>query len=245
MTLGPLHLGLWDLLLIAGVTLQATVVAYVRAPRLKALVYSVPLPFSIANIALGAPVGTAHVVGLLNLLLYINLVRWLHQSLRLPIVPSIVASALAYTGIAAVVNPILPVTDASFWIAWSATIGVGVVLQLVTGHRDEPGHRSPLPVPVKAGIIAGVIVTLVLLKKVLGGFMATFPMVGVVGAYEARHSLWTLSRSGPAIVLGLGSMAGAMRLLQSRAGWDVAPSVVVGFLVWAAVALPILVRKRT
>jgi hypothetical protein len=237
-------LGPWDVVLVVAVTLQSTVVAYVRAPRWKALVYAIPMPFSVASIALGQTVGTSQVAGLLSLLLYINLVRWLHQGRRVPIVPSIAVSGLLYAGIGAVVNPRLPSTDAAFWTAWAAVVAVGVIVEVAQGRRAEPGHRSPLPLPLKAAIVAGIVVALVLSKKVLGGFMATFPMVGLVAAYEARHSLWTLSRSGPAVVLGIGSMCAAMRLLQTLAGLSVPASVGLALFAWAAVALPLLTRNR-
>ena len=54
----------------------------------------------------------------------------------------------------------------------------------------QTGARAslPLPIPVKLAIIVGVIGVLVILKQLLKGFMAVFPMVGVVGSYEARQS---------------------------------------------------------
>lgn len=105
--------GPWDAILILGVAGQATVIAYAHAPRWKAAVYAVPLPFTLATLALGVPVGTTHALSVMLMPFYPYTVRWLQ------------------------------------------------------------------------------------------GFMSAFPMLGVVAAYEARHSLWTLGRQVPIMMLAL------------------------------------------
>ena len=71
----------WDLVLLAVVTAMGTVLAYLPDPKLKALLMSLPFPFTLANLSLGEPVGPGHALGLFLLLLFTHLVRWLHRGL--------------------------------------------------------------------------------------------------------------------------------------------------------------------
>ena len=75
-----------------------------------------------------------------------------------------------------------------------------------------------MPVWVKWPIVCGVVIGLVLMKKWLLGFMAMFPMVGVVTAYEARHCLWTICRQIPIFTVPMVLMMCTMRLTQERFG---------------------------
>ncbi len=236
-------LGVWDFVLVLGVSLQTTLLAFVRSPRAKALLYSFPVPFTIANLALGRPIGTSHMVGYLNLLLFMVLVRWLHSRLKAPIVASIAASAAVYCVVGALLNAVMPLTAASFWTAFAVVLAVGVGLAVALPHRVEPGHRSDLPVPVKFAVVAAVISALVALKGPLGGFMATFPMVGVVATYEARHSLWTMVRQTPLVILSLGSMAASMWVAQQAFRLTIPESLAVGWPACLAVLIPATVAR--
>lgn len=237
------ELGPWDAILVLGVSLQSTLIAFVPHPRWKALLYSFPVPFTIANLALGLPVGVSHMAGLLNLLLFMNMVRWLHVGLRKPIVPSIAASALTYVAIGSALNAVLPRGAAPFWSAYALVTALGLTLVLRLRHRVEPAHRSPLPVPLKFLVIAAVISVLVALKEILGGFVATFPMVGVVGTYEARHSLWTMSRQAPVILLALGTMTASMWITQDLLGLGIPLSLAFGWLFFLGWLLPATVIR--
>lgn len=232
-----------DLVLIVGVSLQTTLIAFVRQPRWKAFLYSFPVPFTLANLSLGQPVDVSHAAGMLNLILYLNMVRWLHKGLKLHIVPAIALAAGIYVAIGAALNALLPKTAAAFWVTVGASAVVALVLLLAVPHREEEEHRSPLPVPTKAAAVTGVVVVIVLLKRLLGGFMTTFPMVGVVGAYESRKSLWTLARQGPVLVLSLVAMMSIMRLVQSYAGWSVALSLAAGWAGWLTVSVPVTIAR--
>jgi len=53
-------LGIWDLLPALGVTAQCAAIADLRAPRWKVLVWSLPIPFTLASTAPGEPVNVTH-----------------------------------------------------------------------------------------------------------------------------------------------------------------------------------------
>jgi hypothetical protein len=182
-------------------------------------------------------------LGYLNLLLFMNMVRWLHYGLKAPIVASIAASALTYCVVAAALNAVVPLTAAAFWAAAAAVAAVGIALALLLPHRVEQGYRSELPVPVKFAVVAAVIGALVALKGALGGFMATFPMVGVVATYEARHSLWTMTRQTPLVILSLGSMAATMWVAQHVFSSGIPASLAFGWVACLAVLIPVTIAR--
>jgi len=68
----------WDIALLIVVSIQATLVAYVRQPRAKALLVTFPFPFSLAYLSVGRPVDATNVLGMALLLLFVHGVRWLH-----------------------------------------------------------------------------------------------------------------------------------------------------------------------
>ena len=89
----------WDLLLIAAVSLQTLVLAYVYPPRWKALIWNLPIPFTMASLSLQRPIDATNVCGLLVLFVYAHGVRLLHVRFRVAIVLSIGASALTYVAL--------------------------------------------------------------------------------------------------------------------------------------------------
>ena len=75
----------WDFVLMVVVTIMATLIAYLDKPKWKAFVLSLPIPFTLAVMAVGKPIGIANVMGLLLLLAYTHSVRILHQRVMMPI----------------------------------------------------------------------------------------------------------------------------------------------------------------
>ena len=210
------HFGFWDPLLVVVVTVQATILAYLHHPKWKALMLSLPFPFTVAVLAVGQPLDATNVLGLVLLAIFTYGVRLLHQNLRMPIIPSIVVAALGYGLIGWLVAGVVPRSDIAFWLACAGTLALAVILLKITSHREERGHRSSLPVWIKLPIIMAVVILLLLIKQGLRGFTTVFPMVGVVAAYEARHSLWTMSRQIPIITLAKVPMMIVCRLAQNH-----------------------------
>ncbi|MHB1294048.1 MAG: hypothetical protein ACYC4R_03525 [Anaerolineae bacterium] len=237
---GRMHLalGTYDILLVVVVSLQATTLAYLHDPRWKGFVLLLPIPFTMATLAVGATVGIGNVAGLVLLYCFTHAVRILHQNLRLPILPSIVVPALGYVAAGSWLSPRLPAGDAAFWVASALVMVLGVAFYRLQPDREEPGQRTPLPVWIKLPIIMAVILGLVAGKGLLQGFTTVFPMVGVVAAYEARRSLWTISRQIPLAMLIITPMIVICRLGQDAIGlgWCLAIAwvYVLGFLVLVA-----------
>ena len=64
--LSAVSVSYWDLALLGVVTLQATAIAYLPRPRWKALVLSLPFPFTALVLSQGQPVGTSQNVSLIE-----------------------------------------------------------------------------------------------------------------------------------------------------------------------------------
>ena len=239
--LGPWTLSGWDLLLIVAVSIHGTALAYVPSPRWKAFLLTLPVPFTLSSLSLGRPVAAHNVLGLVLLLGYTYGVYLLRTRLRVPIVAAIVACAAAYCLAGAALAPHVPATDLAFWLSAGSVFLSGVVLFRLLLHREEPSHRSPLPVFIKLPSIALVILVLVIIKQPLQGFMTLFPMVGVIASYEGRHCLWTLTRQIPVIMMTLLPMMATMRLVYPWVGmgWSLAAG-------WAVfiVVLVVLTRRH-
>lgn len=234
-------LGTWDVVLIIAVSLQATALAYLGHPRWKAFLLSLPVPFTVASLSLNTRVDVTNVAGLPLLMAYTCGVYALHRRLRVPIILSIVVCAAGYCAVASLLAPRLPTTEAAFWGLSVAVLAMGAVLLRLMPAREEPAHRSPLPVYVKLPLIAAVILGLVIIKHQLRGFMTLFPMVGVVASYEGRHCLWTLCRQIPVVMLTMLPMMVAMRIIYPLGG--MAWAVIGGWVVLLALLIPLSLRE--
>lgn len=230
------HFGTWDLVLIVAVSVQCTVVAYLHQPRLKALVFMLPIPFTCAFLAIGQPINSAHVAGLFLLFGFTLAVRGLHVGLRLPIIPSIALADIGYCLLAAGLRPYLPVGPYAFWSLVLAAAATALIGWRLLPHRSEPGHRSALPVWIKLPLIAALIALLICLKSYLQGLMALFPFVATVSAYEARHSLWTLCRQMPVLIALFLPLMIVLRFTQPYLGPGGA--LAIGWLVYLSLLLP-------
>ena len=233
-----INLGTWDLVLLAVVSLQATLLAYLPHPKWKALIMTLPIPFTLASLALGAPVNTTHVVALNLLLAYTHGVRLLHDRARLPIIPAIVISAAGYCLAGALLRPVLPQSGASFWLACALTLFVAGTSHALFRRHDEPGHRSHLPFWIKFPLVAGVVLILILMKRVLQGFMTMFPMVGVVASYEARYSLGSVCVALPDFMFAMVPMMAVVRLTQPQMGLEAALGI--GWVVFIPMLAPLI-----
>ena len=92
----------------------------------------------------------------------------------------------------------------------------------------------------KVPVVVAVVLSLVLIKQQLQGFMTVFPMVSIVAAYEARHSLWTICRQIPLLILCMLPMMGTVHIAQAHMPFGLA--LLVGWVVFLALLLPTMRR---
>ena len=214
----------WDVLLVGVVTAQSLLVAYCESPKWKGLFLSVPVPFTVIALSVGRPIDASNIVALFVLLTYTQAVRLLHERVGVPIVVAIAISLTLYVVIGWASSDVVPSTDMTFGLACAITVPAGLVLHRLFAATTESSYRTTLPIALKLPVIFAVVGFLISIKHGLAGFAPMFPLVSVVGAYETRHSLWTLARTVPVLMVALPPMLIVTRLTQSSVGlgWGLA-----------------------
>lgn len=199
--IGNIQLGFWDIMLFVAVSVQAVMVAYLYDPRWKALLYTLPIPFTISSMSIGQRIGASNALGLIFLMIFSHLVRLLYYRLRVPIVLSIIISAALYCVLSLATAKILPQSESAFWLCVLGVAAMAFLYRAVVRADEDQGQKSTLAVWLKVPAICVVVAILIVLKHRMGGFMTAFPMVGVIVAYETRKSLGTICRQMPVLML--------------------------------------------
>lgn len=230
------QIGGWDIALILIVSMQATLLAYLYSPKLKALLLALPFPFTLATMAVGRQIDATNVLGMLLLLSYTYGVTLLHYCCQIPIFLSIGISVAGYCLIGSFVAPSIGTGSFSFWLACLGVGLVGFVISRIAPAPEEEGSRCPCPVWIKLPAVMLVVFCLVLIKKSLHGFTTMFPMVGVIASYEGRMCLWTISRQIPIVILTMLPMMIVCRIAYPHVG--LAGSLALGWLFFLAGLAP-------
>ncbi len=236
----------YDVLLLVAVTALGTLSAYIKDPQVKAGMATIPVPFSCAWLAVGAPVDSSNALGQFLIVGYGQLVRLLHDRYRVPIVPAIGLAIAAYALMGAWLFRHVPHSEALFWSLHALAIVAGWWLFHSQDYSAGVSYKTPLPVPVKGAAIMGVLVLLIAIKKALGGFATLFPMMGSITSYESRHSLRDQCRQLSIFLIAGPALLAPMRVAQVYAGWSKWPVLLLGVCCYMAVYWPLnlAVRRR-
>lgn len=167
-----------------------TIMAYIRSPQTKALVYSLPVPFSCAYLATRLPIQATHIWGLALVVGYNWLVYALRARARWPLILVIILGAAWYFVNAMMLRPLagrslLPVSLVVCLI-WLVTL-------LFYRPQEQPEHRSFAAWYVKAPLIFVIAIGIYNATGLLAGGVGMFPYAGIFASYEMRHSLRTLA----------------------------------------------------
>ena len=214
---GHLHLAFefYDYLLIFVVTALGTFSAYLHDPQLKAVTATVPIPFGFAYIAIGLPIGAANAGGALLCLLYVHVVRILTYKAHLPIILSIAVGIFIFVILGAFLLPLCPEGEGFFFFVCAINFVLGLILFQTQTYEPGKHYKTPLPVYIKAPVVALVITGLMMVKKIMGGFATSFPMMNSVVSYESRHSLGDQCRQLPLFLIAAPVMWISMRYAET------------------------------
>ncbi|MEU8423920.1 hypothetical protein AB0C15_23925 [Micromonospora sp. NPDC048835] len=246
----------WSAVLL--VTAVVWAVSVIRSVRLRALVYSLPLPMTLALVTTGHRVEGPQVLGVLGLNLFFVVVAVTHQRWRWPILLADGAGIAGYVALSAgllAVDIPFEVALAGTLVLWLATVlwlrrrarrRVASAEEVAAAAAAVPGTQTRpdgLPALLKLVVIFVGAVLTQLLGAVLRGMVVTFPYSGVLVAVEARRQLAEFSRHFARNSLALVGFLTAYHYLQ-----DVSSAVALG-AAWAAfaviaVALHLPVRPR-
>ena len=225
-----IHFGVYDLLLVLVVTAMGTGVAYVRHPFWKSFILLLPIPSSMALLALQQPLNVACIFGILLLLIYFRMTAWLYCRCRFNIVAAIALSTVLFVLLGGLLKPWVTTDSRWFWIACPAVLLFCTVLYRVTPSPEESGQRTTMTVYLKVPLLLLTCLVVVAIKSWLGGFVIMFPIVGVVGAYEMRSCLNTVYRQTLLYGVTFSPLAAVCYLLQDR--WGIPAALGMGWLAY-------------
>ncbi|MFE9690763.1 hypothetical protein [Micromonospora sp. NPDC005806] len=236
----------WSAVLL--VTAVVWAVSVIRSVRVRAFVYSLPLPMTLALVTTGHRVDGAQLLGVVGLNLFFVTVAVAYRRLRWPILLADLAGVAAYVALSAAVLAV----RVPFEAALAGTVALWALTMVLLLRRraaaapapgesgaaggagsDEPAdaRRDGLAAPARLVVIFVGAVLTGLLGEVLRGMVVTFPYSGVLVAVEARRQLADFSRHFARNSLALIGFLAAHHYLQDTSA---AVALAGG---WAAFAL--------
>lgn len=222
------------------VTAVVWAISLIRSVRLRALVYSLPLPMTLALVATGSRVDGAHLLGIVGLNVFFLTVTVLHHRLGWPILLADLLGVAGYLLLSALVVraapvPFPPVLVGTL-VGWLATTLVLRRRPPGPGRAATAAGRDRLPAPVKLLVIFCGSVPTVLFGELLRAMVVTFPYSGVLVAIESRRDLPRFARHFAGNSLALVAFVAGVHRLQDHPR----PVALAGG--WAAFALVTLAR---
>ena len=233
------HFSGYDWLLIFMVTALGTLSAYLKDPQLKAVTATIPIPCGFAYIAVGLPMGTENAVSGFMCMLYVHIVRILHYKVKVPIVPSIIAGLAFFVALGTFLHSRIPEGEAYFIGACVFDFVIGVIFFQKQKYKSGVRYKTPLPVYIKAPAIAGVVSGLMLIKRLMGGFCTSFPMMNSIVSYESRFSLGDQCRQLPLFLIAGPFMFVTMRYVEIGFGLNHWIVLLIGYIVFALIYWPL------
>ncbi|MBP5247101.1 MAG: hypothetical protein J6Z31_04515 [Fibrobacter sp.] len=233
------HFAFYDWLLVIVVTALGTLSAYLKDPQLKAVTATIPIPCGFAYIAVGLPMGAANAIAGFMCLLYVHIVRFLHYKVKVPIVLSIAAGLAFFIALGTYLMPRVPDSEAFFIGVCIFDCLLGIFLFQMQSYKPGVHYKTPLPVYIKAPAIAFVVSGLMFIKRLMGGFCTSFPMMNSIVSYESRYSLNDQCRQLPLFLIAAPFMFVEMHFIETRLGLNHWIVLLCGYALFAAIYWPL------
>ena len=116
---------------------------------------------------------------------------------------------------------------------------MGIVLFQTQSYKSGVRYKTPLPIYIKAPAIASVVGGLMLIKRLMGGFCTSFPMMNSIVSYESRYSLGDQCRQLPLFLIAGPFMFVEMHFIETRLGWNHWIVLLCGYVLFAAIYWPL------
>lgn len=175
-----------------AIGLIIALMAHIKNSQLKALVYGLPIPITLALIATGGKVNITNIIGLLLLTLFLWSV-WKLNDKGFNIYTADVLATFLYVLVGYIVIKHIKVPfylgALTYLLAW---------FSFVILYRKKVAVEKPKQGPKIDPIVKGVIVTVLAymllgLRSNLSGIIVTFPFSGVFAVIEGENMLETLA----------------------------------------------------
>lgn len=229
----------YDWLLVFMVTALGTLSAYLKDPQLKAVTATIPIPFGFAYIAVGMPIGAANAISGFMCMLYANAVRLLHYKAKIPIVPSIILGLAGFVLLGTFLMPRIPDGEPFFIGVCLFDFVAGVIMFQKQKYKSGIRYKTPLPIYIKAPAIAFVVAGLMFIKRLMGGFCTSFPMMNSIVSYESRFSLGDQCRQLPLFLIAGPFMFATMRYTEIGFGFNHWIVLLIGYIIFTFIYWPL------
>ncbi len=183
-----------DNLLSAGaISIIICLMVVLKVPKAQALVYSLPIPITIALIDTGTQVDSFSVIGIVLLGVFLLGMLLLHLQLGWNIVLADVFLAATYVLAAYLLSRYTSLNFAVAAVAYCA-LWLFIMLKMRALKPLPPGPTNRrAPIWAKAILVFGMAYALLSLRRYFAAFVVTFPYSGVFAVYEGRRMLALLT----------------------------------------------------
>lgn len=225
-----LGIPVFNLLMALIIAIIIGLIAKAKSDRAKNLIYSLPIPITLALIATRKDVEGSHVIGLFLLTGFLWLVCFL-RSRGWPILIADVFAALTYATVGYfAVKPVvsghkvflvLSLGYALFWIAF---------MKLYQFKAPDKTAGKGINILAKGGLVFIIALGLLTAKDALQGVVVTFPFSGVFAVVEMRHKLESLAADWTRNSLAVVFFFTAIHFLAVSCGTHIA--IALGWVVY-------------
>jgi hypothetical protein len=181
-----------NIILALGVTITVLAISAVKSPKLKAAIYSLPIPISIILLGTGGDINITHIVGLVLVLIFFIGTFILHKLIKVPIILAIILSTLIYILLGLLNRFIVDVPFLYGYIIFLVIWGLYILKPLkIKRDKYDPITSSMRPVDylIRGGIIFAIANLVIGIKGLIFGAAVTFPFNGIFTAYVVRDHL--------------------------------------------------------
>lgn len=188
------NLSIFNLIMAAAIAIIIAIIAIVKNPKIKAIVYGLPIPITLALIATQKEVDGSHIIGLFLLTGFLWLVYWLFK-FGANIVLADIFSAIIYASAGYFLLKIIPIENfyslaIAYFVFW---ILFAIFIEHTPVSENEKREVKKINPFLKMTVVFPLAFALLYLKGLLVGVVVTFPFSGVFVVVETRKYLKTIA----------------------------------------------------
>jgi hypothetical protein len=178
-------------IIMAGIiAIVITFMSKIQNGKLKAVIYSLPLPISLSLLAIGTQVESNHITGLILLAGFLWSTYFLYVKCHQSILMSDVISAVIYIIIGYATKE---TSRIDFWWMFFAYSILWFIFLNFYHPKQEFGTKSSTNIIIKGSTVFITSFVLLSLKSFLSGFIVTFPYSGIFAVKESKDTLYSLA----------------------------------------------------
>ncbi len=182
----------FDLLMAIAIAAIIGLMAAIKNSKVKAIIYGIPIPITIAFLTTNKIVNSTHIIGLILLTFFIWLTYFFHNKKNIHILASDFISALTYILISfpllrffSNVNfSLISIIYFSLWFTY---------MNFFYKTKNPIKTESKISPLVKVIVVLPIAYSLFKLSSLLKGVIVTFPFSGVFAVIESQNNLYTLA----------------------------------------------------